>query len=345
MRILVTSIGGNFSHDLIRALRKDKKNTIIGCDLKKNKNFKFTNYFFQICNPKDEKKYISELIKACKKFKIKIIIPCSENECLVISKNLKKFEKLKIETSVSNYKITSMINDKHKVFEYLNFNNIDVGKWMQIKNLNDLKKGLKILNYPKVKVILKPKQGSGSRGILIFNKAVKKFKYLLEDSKRFCGEGTYHAIIKEMKKKKKNLSNTILMPYYDNYTFDVDCLASQGNLKYCIPRMRQYENPLSPINQGCVITENKKIINYCRKIVKVLNLNGACDFDVVIRNDKKPQLLDASCRLSGSSTASLAIGINIPLNLIYMLQKKKIKLKKIIRPVTVFPQSRFEKVF
>ena len=77
MRILVTSIGGNFSHDLIRALRKD-----------------------------------------CKKFKIKIIIPCSENECLVISKNLKKFEKLKIETSVSNYKITSMINDKHKVFEY-----------------------------------------------------------------------------------------------------------------------------------------------------------------------------------------------------------------------------------
>ena len=134
------------------------------------------------------------------------------------------------------------------------------------------------------------------------------------------------------------------MPYYDDKTFDVDCLAENGSMKICVPRMRTYQNALSPTNQGCKILNNKKIEDYCEDIIKALNINGACDFDIILIKNKRPQIIDASCRLSGLSTASLSIGINFPLMLLKLMFKEKIIIKKYRKIYQVFPQNRFELV-
>ena len=107
--------------------------------------------------------------------------------------------------------------------------------------------------------------------------------------------------------------------------------------------MRIYKNPLSPTNQGCVIGSNKVIYNYCKKIVKAFKIHGACDFDIVIRKDLKPQLLDSSCRLSGSVGASLNAGVNVTAELIKMLHGKKINKFKIAKNIKVFPIPIFVK--
>ena len=64
----------------------------------------------------------------------------------------------------------------------------------------------------------------------------------------------------------------------------------------------------------------------------------------ILRKNKKPQIIDASCRLSGSSTASLSVGLNVPLILVKLFYKEKINIKKIKKIYQVFPQSRFELV-
>ena len=134
------------------------------------------------------------------------------------------------------------------------------------------------------------------------------------------------------------------MPYYNDKTFDVDCFAENGTMKLCIPRLRTYRNPLSPTNEGCKILSNKKLENFCKKIIKILKINGVCDFDIILRENHKPQIIDASCRLSGSSTASLALGINIPNILSKLLFNEKIKIKRLKKIYQVFPQNRFELV-
>ena len=139
------------------------------------------------------------------------------------------------------------------------------------------------MGYPKKKLIIKPRRGSGSKGVIILDSRVIKFNYLLNDKKRFCGIGSIKAIDKELKIIKKNISNYIIMPYYNDKTFDVDCIAQNGIMRLCITRLRTYQNPLSPTNEGCKIMRNKKVINYCRDIVKVLKINGVCDFDVILR--------------------------------------------------------------
>lgn len=345
MRILITCIGGFYSYDLVRAIRLRKKCFILGVDRNPDTNAFFVNQFISVPDPnKNELNFINTLIKICKKFRIKIILPGSDKETLLISKYLAKFKKFKILTPVSDFNIVKIINDKFKLFKFLSNSGIDVGKFQKINSLKELKKYLSRFEYPSKKVIIKPTNSSGSRGVLILDKNIKKFRYLLKDQSRFCGIGSINAIEKELVLKKYKIRNYMIMPYHENETYDVDCLAEKGELKLCIPRLRIYKNPLSPINEGCQITNRKIINNYCSKILKKLKIDSICDFDIVIRADKKPQILDVGCRLSGSSTASLPIGINVPYNLIKILTKKKLDKINIDKDRLVFPKSRYELV-
>ena len=343
IKILITSIGGMFSHDLVRALRRDKRVYILGTDMRFTSNSYFLDKFEILPNPKKNgKKYILKLIKLCKKFKINFILPCSENECFEISKYIKILDKLKIKTSVSDFEITKNLVDKHILFKILKENKIDVGEWFPLNNFKELTEASKKLGYPKKKLIIKPRKGSGSKGVIILDNNVKSFKYLLSDQKRFCGTCSIKALGRELKKNNKNLNGYFVMPFYNNKTFDVDCLAKNGSMKLCISRLRTYKNPLSPTNEGCKIMEHSKISNYCRKIIRILNINGVCDFDIILKKDSRPQIIDASCRLSGSSTASLSIGLNIPIILLRLLSNERVNVKKLKKIYHVFPQNRFE---
>ena len=87
MRILLTSVGGTLIPLLTKFLKKDKqfKNIyIVGIDrgkkIKKNKLLdKF--YFLKAIN---DKKYVKHLFKICLNEKIDLIIPCSDNESLIL---------------------------------------------------------------------------------------------------------------------------------------------------------------------------------------------------------------------------------------------------------------------
>ena len=343
-RILVTCIGGHFSYQVIDSIKKVKNLSkfILGVDVNPNINAFFVDKFEVVPRADlSQIKYIKKIIYLCKKYKIDTVLPSSENETLAISKYINYFNKLKIKTSTSSHKTVNLMTDKLKMYEYLNNSNVDVGKWKKIDNYNDAINVLNYFGYPSKKVVIKPKFGSGSRGILIVNSKKNSFANLLND--RFCGEGSWEAIKEELKNSSKSLDDCFAMPYHGGKTYDVDCIANKGKLVLAVTRLRVYENPLSPTNQGCIISSNKIINNYCKKIVSAFKINGACDFDIVIRKDSKPQLLDASCRLSGSVGASLNAGANVTEQLIKMLHGKKLSKFKIKKDIKVFPVPIFVK--
>ena len=343
-RILITCVGGHFTYQVAKSIKIEKKLSkfILGVDVNPNVNAFFVDKFEVVPRADLSKKnYVKKLISLSKKYKIDTIIPLSENETLAISKYMQFFKKLKIKTSVSSFDTVNLMTDKLKMYEHLNSSYIDVGKWKKVDNFNDAVNALNFFGYPSKKVIIKPRYGSGSRGILIVNHNKNSFTNLLKD--RFCGEGSWETIKEELKNSNKTLDNCFAMPYHSGKTYDVDCLAKEGKLILSISRLRVYENPVSPTNQGCIISSNKIIYDYCKKLVKAFKINGACDFDIVIRNDDRPQLLDSSCRLSGSVGASLSAGINVTAELIKMLHGKKIKHFNLKKNVKVFPVPIFVK--
>ena len=122
------------------------------------------------------------------------------------------------------------MTDKASMFDFLSKKGIDVGKWKTVNSVRDLEKEIKYFKKNKVQVIIKPRKGSGSRGVLIIDENKKFFSDLLEDKSRFCGIGSWQAIKTEIKKRKTNLKNNLIMPYHNNDTYDVDCLAKNGQL-------------------------------------------------------------------------------------------------------------------
>ena len=69
------------------------------------------------------------------------------------------------------------------------------------------------------------------------------------------------------------------MPYYNDKTFDVDCIAQNGIMRLCITRLRTYQNPLSPTNEGCKIMRNKKVILLGKKDI-LFHIENSIELDL-----------------------------------------------------------------
>lgn len=134
------------------------------------------------------------------------------------------------------------------------------------------------------------------------------------------------------------------MPYHKGDVYDVDCFAIHGKSKAIIPRLRIYDNPLSPTNQGCLLRSNMKIENYIKKIISAFKIQGPCDFDVVLDNLGKPKLLDGSCRMSGSIGASFVAGYNLPEMIVRYVLGRTVKNIFPRKETRLLPVSKFIKL-
>ena len=235
-------MGGNFTYDTVKALRinKDFKSFILGVDVNKNVEKWFLDKFEVVPRADiSSKDYVRKLISLCKKYKINIVIPCSENETIAISKHEKLFYKNKILTSVSSYKTVQLINDKGKLYSNLKLNNLMNCEWYNIDSFEEAELAINKFRLKSIKTILKPRLSSGSRGILVIDERIKSFKSFLSD--RFCGTGSWKVIQNELNLKNNSLDKYIAMPYFEGETYDVDCIASNGNLIEIVPRLRIYK--------------------------------------------------------------------------------------------------------
>ena len=88
-KILITSVGGEFSPKLILSIKDDAQITteIIGIDVKADAIGKnFCDYFYKVPQA-NKKNYIKKINSICKKHKVDLILPTSDEEAYILSKN------------------------------------------------------------------------------------------------------------------------------------------------------------------------------------------------------------------------------------------------------------------
>lgn len=123
----------------------------------------------------DTKNYIEKIIDICLKQKIKIIIPGVDDEVLLFSRNIKKFNKKGIEVIVSYEPLLNLVRNKALSTERLSqFTNIFVKSFSNKKEFLNALDNKEVL-YP---VIAKPSNGSASSGVYILfdNSDLEKIK-------------------------------------------------------------------------------------------------------------------------------------------------------------------------
>lgn len=331
--ILITSIGGIRGRDLALKIKNENKNLkVFTGDLNKQENMNyFSDGFFVLKNPKNKKKYISHINQIVKKNKIKLIIPGSDDEAILMSEYKNKIERLGAKVATVDFKLLKNFKDKYNTYQHLTKKGLYKIYWEKINNVKELKYSIKKALLTMDKVVLKPIYSRGGRDITIVANHNIKTEYFNNQKELMVSKKLF---LKKYFINYKKKFPLIIMQKLKGTPYDVDILAWQGKLIKCVVRKRiGYQG----IYGNIIMKHNQKFFDYIKKITKCFNLSWLYDCDVMFDNKNNPILIELNPRISGSVSSSLCAGIplfsdliKISKNKTNLIKKNKIKKNKTI---------------
>ncbi len=334
LNILLTCVGGGLAPQLIRSLKSSKiyKNIkVFGVDMNPDAAGKDFADYFQAVSSGRSKNFIGQIIKICKKFKINIIIPGSDEDALNLSKNRLRIEKNVTKIACVSFKTLKILSNKSKTYDYLKKFNIPLPTWHEAKNQKELFMYIKKITQIHKDVVLKPSVSRGGRDVYIISKKnkIEKFKNNGREV-----ELNINIFKKKYLKKIKKIFPLVVMEKLYAPCYDFDMLCKNGKLIKGVTRRRV--NPSVP-NDGHYVENRKDILNIGKKIAKCFNLTWLYDCDFMLDRQNKPKIIEINPRMSGSVAVSVAAGIPLLDNLISIYKNKKIKKSKQISKKIIIP--------
>jgi carbamoyl-phosphate synthase large subunit len=153
-RVLVTAIGGDVGHSILKCINKNE-NYILGCDIVEfPSGLDLVEEFFRVINAESDK-YIEKLVDLCKKNSVTHLIPTNEIEIKRISERIEDFKFLKV--LINHREIVVVFLDKFKTNLFLLSNGFNVPRSFSTKD--EIEKGV---------YILKLNNSNGSKVLKIF---------------------------------------------------------------------------------------------------------------------------------------------------------------------------------
>jgi len=294
MNILLTNAGRRtYFIDFLSEIKKREKLVIHVADSDKNSAAFYTNVKKKVhLTPKvirNEKNYLSSILNLVKKSKISLIIPLSDLDLEILSKNKIRFEKNKCSVAVSNYSIIKICNDKKKLFYFCKKNDIGYPEIYSKKNL--------IKRYP---IVIKEKNGSGSKNLKIY----KDKKFNLKKDKKF-----------------------IIQKFIKGTEYNVDIFNDNtGNFLSCCIKKKYLMR--SGETDKCEIVKNKNLEKFAMKISKTFKHIGNLDCDIIVSRNNELFLVDVNPRFGGGYPFTHISGLNYLEALIKNYKNKKMFIKK-----------------
>ena len=336
LTILLTSAGGGLAPQVVRFIKNSRvyKNTkVYAVDTHPNASGRHYADFFKVVSNGKTKNFIYQINKICKKNKINLIIPGSDEDALNLSKNKSKIENKITRIACVSFEVLKVLSDKSKTYNYLEKFNIPVPIWYLAKNKKELLKYIYKLNIQKKNIVIKPAVSRGGRNVYIISK--KNKKEIIRNNGR-------EIELKLSTLKRKYLSNikkifpVIVMEKLNTPCFDFDMLCKNGKLIKGVTRRRV--NPSVP-NDGHFVENRKDIIKLGEKIAKCFNLTWLYDCDFMLDKNKNPKIIEINPRMSGSAAVSVAAGVPLFDNLISIYKKKKINKSKFMGKKIILPST------
>lgn len=310
--VAVTCVGGRLIYDIIEAIRdaNDYEITVVGIDADSSAAGRLLCDHFAVLPmvETDPDGWIRGVLDLKSRYGIQGLICLSDQEARLAAQNREFFSKNGIRTSVSSWETVNKMTDKLLLLQSLTEGGLDVGPFMEINSCEDAQKAMNNLGYPGNRIVLKPRWGRGSRGVVVCDATQDKFQFFLPD--RFCGTGSFGVVMDELARQKIDLDGWIAVPYWDGPVFDVECLVAEGEVVLSAARRRQLRNPFSPSSTGHLVDMQPQVLDYARRMCAIWQVEGAADIDIVLRPDGNPAPFDASARFSGSVGGSYRAGSN-----------------------------------
>ena len=248
-KILVTGIGGNVAHGVLRNISNLKISAfLVGTDVKKvsaGNHLCDKVYKIPISSSAD---YIPSIIKICKKEKIDLIIPTTDSETYYLAKAKEKLPVL----ASSDAKVAKTFLNKYKT--WLAFKKLNI-PFAQTSLPSEYKNEFK-------EIIVKPAEGVGSKGIQINPKDPKSFSddYIIQ--KLYKGEEITTAFYVTKDKKLLGFITFKRSLYHGTTTICEVTFKYDQALKKLIKKIVENFDIKGSCDIQSIVTDNGKIIPF-----------------------------------------------------------------------------------
>ncbi len=292
-KVLVTDGRSRASLAIIRALGKKGIKTTVG------EAFDCPSFYSKYSSerllypPPDEQPdlFIEHMLKLVRNGDYDAIIPVRDDITLLLAKNRDIFSQY-VNIAVADYETVCIGRDKSQTIKVALENNVPCPKTYFPEKPSELIQLKDKLEYP---LLIKPKESSGSRGIVVVN----SFEELLNEYDKV--QSLFGpAIVQEF------------IPYGGAY--GVSMLFNRGNPRaiFTHKRLRQYPESGGPSTLRESI-RYPEIEEYATRLLKKLNWHGVAmvEFRVDARTNE-PKLMEINPRFWGSLQLSIHSGVNFP---------------------------------
>lgn len=307
INILMTGGGAPGAAGIIKCLRQEKLFKIFVADANADVIGKYLGDEFEVIPFADSPEFVDKLLSICKEHNIQIILPLVTKELIPLSARVNEFETFGTRVLISPQSSLDIANNKSRLYEFLQWRGIKVPSFNIVETVEQFKEAVTALGYPEKQVCFKPSISNGSRGFRIISEKINELDLLLnyKPAATFISLNNAVDIL-----SSGTFPELLVSEYLPGEEYSVDCLTNHGESVLIVPRLRK--KMLNGITVEGEFIEDQNIIDYCKQIVKELQLHGNIGIQVKRANSGEFLILEINPRVQGTIAAALGAGINLP---------------------------------
>ena len=307
VNILMTGAGAPGAAGILKCLQHEKSFHITGADADPNAVGRYLNEDFETIPFANDPAFIDTVLSICQKKNIHVLLSLVTKELIPLSQHFHEFELAGTKLLVSSPASLEIANNKSRLYEFLEWRGIAVPEFRVVETVDQFKLAVEELGYPSKPVCFKPSVSNGSRGFRIISEQMNELDLLfnhkptstyisLKEATRILSEGFFPELL--------------ISEYLPGEEYSVDCLASKGEPILVVPRLRK--RIINGISVEGEFVNEKNIIDYCRLIIKELQLHGNIGIQLKKSGSGQFLILEINPRVQGTISALLGAGINLP---------------------------------
>lgn len=324
LKALVTGATAPGFVSIVKALKSSKKYNfeIIGSDYRKEMS---SDLFSEKCfvlpdNRSDE--FPIALAELCKEESVDVVLPIRTDDQMPICKNLELFREIDTEPAivVTDPDLLDIILNKRKLMEYCkDIIQIETPAFSYAKDAEALRSQVFSLGYPENPVVIKPSYSNGSRGLRILNEQIDWKSMFYEEKPT----GIYSTLDRVLNDIGESFPELVIMEYLPGNEYTLDVLCRKGIAFAVVPRLR--EGMTGGITTRGIISNDENyehLSKTAEAIVEGLGMSYNAGMQLKESKGGRPLLLEINPRLQGTTTISVAAGVNIPEMMVEMAMQE-----------------------
>lgn len=263
-----------------------------------------TDRFYKVPPPESEE-YIPILQKIARREEVKVIIPQTTREIIVLSKNMEKFASLGVTITVSLPESIRIANDKFLLLEKAKEIGVPYPTYYLTNSEASLIKAVDSLGYPEKKVVVKPRTSNGMRGLRILTEEVWDVQRFLSEKPEGV-EITLDILLGVLRHGR--WPELLVTEHVPGSEYTIDAFRGKYG-SVAIPRLR--EKIRSGITFDAKIDLRADLIEYSIKLAEALNLEYCFGFQFKLSKEGIPKLLESNPRVQGTMIISVFAGFSL----------------------------------